>query len=114
MTKRNRQEVQDRRNEKRMNSRREDIKPQKFQEERQARIVPLSAKNDNQKKALQYLTEKQCLILTGSSGAGKTTLAVWWACNQYLKGNIDNIVFTRGEKVWRLHHQYRIMILRNN
>lgn len=96
--KRNRDKVVDRRNEKRASSTREDIKPQKFQEEREARIVPLTAKNENQKKALKALVEKQCLVLSGSSGSGKTTLAVWWACNQYLKGNIDNIIFTRGEK----------------
>ncbi|UZV41300.1 phosphate starvation-inducible protein [Vibrio phage vB_VpaM_R16F] len=48
--KRNRDKVVDRRNEKRASSTREDIKPQKFQEEREARIVPLTAQNENQKK----------------------------------------------------------------
>lgn len=96
--KRNRQQVQDRKDEKRSNMSREEIKPQKFQEERKARTIPLTAKNPSQKKALQALKEKQCIVLSGSSGVGKTTLAVWWACDQYLKGNIDNIIFTRGEK----------------
>lgn len=96
--KQNRQKVQDRRNAKRETNSRSDVKPQKFQEERQACIKPLTAESENQKRALRALAEKQVVVLSGSSGSGKTTLAVWWACSQYLKGNIDNIVFTRGEK----------------
>lgn len=96
--KRNRQEVQDRRNAKKENKSRQEVKPQKHQAAQEARVIPLTAKNLNQKRALQALSEKQCIVLSGSSGVGKSTLAVWWACSQYLKGNIDNIVFTRGEK----------------
>lgn len=98
MAKQNRQAVQDRRNAKKEGLSRQEVQPQKFQEERKAKIIPLVAKNENQKKALRALTEKQCVVLSGSSGVGKSTLAVWWACKQFLEGNIDNIVFTRGEK----------------
>ena len=96
--KQNRQAVQDRRAAKKEKHSRQEVQPQKFQEERQAKVIPLVAKNENQKKALRSLAEKQCVVLSGSSGVGKSTLAVWWACSQFLKGNIDNIVFTRGEK----------------
>ena len=98
MPKRNRHTVQDNRNAKKEKRTRQDVQPQKFQEERQAKVIPLVAKNENQKKALRSLAEKQCIVLSGSSGVGKTTLGVWWACSQFLKGNIDSIVFTRGEK----------------
>lgn len=94
----NRQAVQDRRAAKKEKRTRQDVQPQKFQEERQAKVIPLVAQNENQKKALRALAEKQCIVLSGSSGVGKSTLAVWWACSQFLKGNIDSIVFTRGEK----------------
>lgn len=98
MAKQNRQKVQDRRNAKRTNSTREEIKPQKFQEERKERIIPLTAKTDNQRKALAALDRNQLVVLSGTAGSGKTTLAVWNACKRYLKGEIDNIIFTRGEK----------------
>lgn len=71
---------------------------EKFMEERKARFPPLTAKNDNQKKAFQALATKQCVVLSGSSGVGKSTLAVWHACKLFNEGKIDNIVFTRGEK----------------
>lgn len=96
--KRNQQQVVEDRWAKKSGKTRQEVQPQKFQEERTAKVIPLVAKNDNQKLALKAFTEKQCIVLSGSSGAGKTTLAVWWACAQFLKGNIDNIVFTRGEK----------------
>jgi phosphate starvation-inducible protein PhoH and related proteins len=98
MAKQNRQKVQDRRNSKREQSTREDIKPQKFQEERKERVIPLEARTENQRKALAALDSKQCVVLSGSSGSGKTTIAVWHACKRYLKGEIDNIIFTRGPK----------------
>ena len=68
---------------------------EKFVEERKMKVIPLTAKNENQKKALCMLKDKQLLGLFGSSGAGKTQIAVWWACKQWLEGNIDNIVITR-------------------
>lgn len=66
---------------------------EKFAEQR--KIKPLQAKNDRQKQALRSMTNKQMVVLTGSAGVGKTELATWWACNQWLLGNIDNIVITR-------------------
>lgn len=93
--KRNRQKVQDRRNERKENSSKQEVQAQKFQEERKAKVLPLTAKNDNQKLALNLLKEKQLLGLFGSSGVGKTELAVWWACKKWLEGDIDNIVITR-------------------
>lgn len=71
---------------------------EKFQEERIKRITPLTARNDNQRKALKALKEKQMVILTGSAGVGKTLLAVWHACDLWLRGDIDNIIITRPAK----------------
>lgn len=96
--KRTKRGVVDARWEKKEGKTRQEVQPQKFQEERVAKVIPLVAKSENQKAALRALAEKQFIALVGSSGSGKTTLAVWWACSQFLKGNIDNIIFTRGEK----------------
>lgn len=73
------------------------VKP-KFQEERVKRITPLVAKNDRQKEVLQALPQKQLVILSGAAGVGKTEIMCWWACKQWLEGNIDNIVICRPYK----------------
>ena len=98
MAGRNRQEVIDRRREKKSGKTRQEVQPAKYQEERKASVVPLTAKTENQREALRAFTNNQCVILSGSAGSGKTTLAVWWACKQWLEGKIDNIILTRGEK----------------
>ena len=98
MAKRNRQQVQDRRNEKKESGSRKEVQAQKFQEERKAKVIPLVAQNQNQKVALQNFKTKQLNILSGSAGCGKSELVVWWACKQWLEGNIDNIVITRPDK----------------
>ena len=71
---------------------------EKFQEERKRNIIPLTAKNDNQKLALYAFTQKQLIGLYGSSGVGKSELMCWWACKQWLEGKVDNIVITRPYK----------------
>ena len=48
---------------------------EKFLEQRQ--IKPLQAKNERQRQALKAFTEKQCVVLSGSSGVGKSELATW-------------------------------------
>ena len=98
MSKRNRQKVQDRRNEKKESSCRQEVKAQKFQEERKAKVIPLVAQNENQKLALANFKTKQLNILSGSAGSGKSELCVWWACKQWLEGNVDNIIITRPDK----------------
>jgi phosphate starvation-inducible PhoH-like protein len=69
----------------------------KFQEQREekARSLALTAKNENQKIALRMFKEKQLVGLFGSAGSGKSELMVFHACDQWLRGNIDNIVITR-------------------
>lgn len=69
----------------------------KFKEQREekARSISLTAKNENQKTALRMFKEKQLIGLFGSAGVGKTELAVFHACDQWLRGNIDNIILTR-------------------
>lgn len=68
---------------------------QKFREQRQKQVIPLTAKNANQRKALIAFVEKQLVVLTGSAGVGKSELACWWASKLWLEGQIDNIIITR-------------------
>jgi phosphate starvation-inducible PhoH-like protein len=69
---------------------------EKFLEQR--KITPLQAKTDNQRIALKAFTEYQAVVLSGHSGVGKTELASWWACKQWLEGKVDNIIITRPYK----------------
>lgn len=93
MAGKNRQKMQER-SEKARASRGREIKG-KFVESEQRKIIPLSAKNDNQKIALQAFTEKQLVGQFGSAGSGKSELMCWWACKQWLEGKVDNIVIAR-------------------
>lgn len=68
---------------------------QKFKEERVQRVIPLEAKNYNQKLALSSFVERQLVVLTGSAGVGKSELMCWWASKLWLEGAIDNIIITR-------------------
>lgn len=65
----------------------------KFEEGR--KIIPLIAKNENQKKALNAFTDKKLIVLSGSAGSGKSELMCWWASKLWLEGEINNIVITR-------------------
>ena len=67
----------------------------KFEEERKARVIPLVAKNEPQKKALKAFVEKQLIVLSGSAGSGKSEIMCWWAAKQWLEGSIDTIVICR-------------------
>lgn len=68
---------------------------EKYLEENLKKVKPLVAKSKNQKKALKAFTEKQMVVLSGSSGVGKSELACWWASKLWLEGTIDTIVITR-------------------
>lgn len=65
---------------------------------RDKQVIPLQTKNDRQRQALKAFTERQLIILTGSAGVGKTEIASWWACKQWLAGEVDNIIITRPYK----------------
>lgn len=67
----------------------------KFDEERQARVLPLVAKSDAQRDALKAFTEKQLVVLSGTAGTGKSELMCWWASKLWLEGTVDNIVICR-------------------
>lgn len=91
MTKRNRQAVQKARQEKKEAVGR--VVKGKFEETR--KIIPLKAKNESQRQALKAFEEKQLVVLSGSSGVGKTEIMCWYASKLWLEGSIDNIVITR-------------------
>lgn len=99
MAKQNRRAVQDRRDAKKEGRTRQEVQPQKFQGERKASVIPLTAKNENQKKALQLMATKQCTVLLGSAGSGKSELMGWHASKRWLEGDVENIMITRPNKV---------------
>lgn len=68
---------------------------EKFQEERNRKVIPLQAKNDPQRQALKAFTEKQLVVLSGSAGSGKSEIMCWWASKLWLEGVIDNIIICR-------------------
>ena len=65
----------------------------KFSEER--KVLPIVAKNENQKKYLHSLQFDTVSVGKGSAGSGKTFCAAAVAANKYLKGEIDKIIVTR-------------------
>lgn len=95
MAKRNRERVKQNREEKKCNGSRQTIQKDKFQEERKQSVTPLFPQNERQKQALEFFTDKQLNVLSGSAGVGKSTLVVWWACKRWLEGSCTNIVITR-------------------
>jgi phosphate starvation-inducible PhoH-like protein len=68
---------------------------EKFMEERNRRIIPLEAKTQHQKEALEAFKTKPLSVLSGSSGVGKSELMCWWASKLWLEGKVDSIVITR-------------------
>ncbi|APC44333.1 phosphate starvation-inducible protein [Pseudoalteromonas phage PH357] len=96
--KRNRKSVSQAREAKKRHLGRDTIKKEKHVQGRRDQVIPLTAKSDNQRKALKAFTEKQLVLLSGSAGSGKSELACWWASKLYLEGKIDNIIITRPHK----------------
>lgn len=68
---------------------------QKFTEEKENSIKPITAKNDNQKKYLDSLQKNTITVGQGSAGTGKTYLAARVASQKYLRNQIDRIVVMR-------------------
>lgn len=74
------------------------VKPaikEKFKEERQALVKPITAKNERQKDYLHSLQFNTITCGRGSAGTGKSFCAASVAANKYLKGEIDSIVVMR-------------------
>lgn len=65
------------------------------EQEAQSKVIPLQAWNANQKAYLAALKASQQVIVTGSSGTGKTFIAATHAANLYLTKQISKIVVTR-------------------
>lgn len=70
-------------------------KAAKFVEARSRKTLHIEAKNPNQAKALECLKKNQQVILGGAAGTGKTFLASTHAANEYLLGNVSQIVIIR-------------------
>ena len=67
----------------------------KFKEERETKIQPILAKNENQKLYLHSLQFNTISCGRGSAGTGKSYCAASVAANKYLKGEIEKIVVMR-------------------
>ncbi len=98
MAKRNKAQVVGTRWEKKEEKGRE-TKP-KFQEARdegrtQHDTKPLKPRNEKQARYIQSINENPLTIATGYAGTSKTYIPTVMACDAYLKGEIDKIVFVR-------------------
>lgn len=71
---------------------------EKFIDIRKDTFPGLEAKGANQKQALKDFTTKKMVILSGTSGTGKTELCSWWASRQFYLGEVDTIIITRPYK----------------
>ena len=68
---------------------------EKFLEQREGMILPITAKNENQKKYLDSLQKNILTVGKGSAGTGKSFLAASVAANKYLKNEVNKIIVTR-------------------
>lgn len=96
--KRNQQQVKSRRASVKEERGRE-VKP-KFVEAReagrtQANTKPLVPRNEKQAHYIRSINENPLTIATGYAGTSKTYIPTVMACDAYLKGEIDKIVFVR-------------------
>lgn len=66
----------------------EDIK-----EKHQFKLI--KPKTPNQEKYLDCFKHDDFVVVNGKSGTGKTYLAINWACEQLLAGNIEKILYCR-------------------
>lgn len=72
----------------------------KFQEAREdgrtkANVTPLKPRNEKQGAYIQSILDNPLTIATGYAGTSKTYIPTVMACDAYLKGEIDKIVFVR-------------------
>jgi phosphate starvation-inducible PhoH-like protein len=56
---------------------------------------PLVPRNDKQRDYIRAINEHALVIATGFAGTSKTYIPTVMACDAYLRGEIDKIVFTR-------------------
>ena len=72
------------------------IKP-KFAEAREEQINsrPLVPLNDKQRDYIRLIESHDLVLATGWAGTSKTYIPTVMACDAYLRGDIDKIVFTR-------------------
>lgn len=69
----------------------------KFAEQREEQINsrPLVPLNDKQRDYIHKINEHPLVIATGWAGTSKTYIPTVMACDAYLRGDIDTLVFTR-------------------
>jgi phosphate starvation-inducible PhoH-like protein len=70
---------------------------EKFKEEREEAINsrPLVPMNPKQKEYIHLINTYDLVLATGWAGTSKTYIPTVMACDAYLRGDIDKIVFTR-------------------
>lgn len=67
----------------------------KFQEKRKTENKPLVPRNEKQRSYIKSINENPLTIATGYAGTSKTYIPTVMACDAYLNGEIDKIVFVR-------------------
>lgn len=67
----------------------------KFLAEKEAKIINIVPRTENQVKYLDLLKTKQLVYAVGSSGVGKTFIACQHAVNKLLKDEVERIVLIR-------------------
>lgn len=99
MAKRSRQQVQAAREEKRQERGRR-VKESFVEAREEGRTQnqdtrPLVPRNDKQVAYIRSINENPLTVATGFAGTSKTYIPTVMACDAYLRGDIDKIVFTR-------------------
>lgn len=62
---------------------------------KQQKIVPITAKTDNQKALITNILEKDIVLVDGPPGTGKTFVVIGLACQLLTSNKIQKIVMTR-------------------
>ena len=70
-------------------------KSRKQQKNERRRVVPITAKTDNQKDYIRDIVENDVIFCTGPSGSGKSYIAAGIAANHIYRDELEQIIVTR-------------------
>ena len=70
-------------------------KSRKQQTNERRRVVPITAKTDNQKDYIRDIVDNDVIFCTGPSGSGKSYIAAGIAANHIYRDELEQIIVTR-------------------
>ena len=70
-------------------------KSRKQQKNERRRVVPITAKTDNQKDYIRDIVDNDVIFCTGPSGSGKSYIAAGIAANHIYRDELEQIIVTR-------------------